>query len=291
MKYLNKYEMFNEAVNFFEKGKFWLINGKKVKVVGSIPQNPQVLKFQEVDETGKPVGKPFVGKKGEVKGWKQTKTEESPKGKFKVGDKAYYKNRVVIGYENSKLKNDTEVEIVEIKGNKAKIKNSATPDGSFPKDFIIWNKFSDKWDNFVELDRLKTLEEIKDELKSNKSSEVVEKPVESTDEIKPEVKNRYKELLTTWKENQKKLGKNESPGEGTRARLMKQAQSEINFDETKDVDVDLKKLKKTTAYDAVDRLSSLVKGQKVKKPENVIKYLDFIKSKINAGNVAKPSLN
>ena len=126
---------------------------------------------------------------------------------------------------------------------------------------------------------------------TNKESEASPAGAAEEKEANPAVDKRYKELVATWKENQKKLGKNESPGEGTRARLMKQAQSEINFDETKDVEVDIKKLKKTTAYDAVDRLRSLVKGQKVKKPENVLKYLDFIKSKINSGNVAKPSLN
>jgi hypothetical protein len=106
-----------------------------------------------------------------------------------------------------------------------------------------------------------------------------------------EVKAKYKELLSSWKENQKKLGKNYSPGEGTRKRLMNQAKSELNFDETTDIDKDIQSLKKTTAYDAVERLSNLVKGQKLKKPENVLKYLDFIKSKINSALLKKPSLN
>ena len=147
-----------------------------------------------------------------------------------------------------------------------------------------------------EIEKLKTgkTDNSKNDQSTDNKEEASKEEVKAGSENKesnPAVDKRYKELLTTWKENQKKLGKNETPGQGTRARLMKQAQSELNFDETKDIEVDLKKLKKTTAYDAVDRLSSLVKGQKVSKPENVLKYLDFIKSKVNSGNVAKPSLN
>ena len=39
---------------------------------------------------------------------------------------------------------------------------------------------------------------------------------ESVDDI-------YKELIKNWKQEQKKSGKNTSPGQGTRNRLMKQA--------------------------------------------------------------------
>lgn len=38
-----------------------------------------------------------------------------------------------------------------------------------------------------------------------------------------EVKNKYKELLSKWKEEQKKSGKNTNPGEGTRKKLKRQA--------------------------------------------------------------------
>jgi dsDNA-binding SOS-regulon protein len=38
-----------------------------------------------------------------------------------------------------------------------------------------------------------------------------------------EVKNKYKELLSKWKEEQKKSGKNTNPGEGTRKSLKRQA--------------------------------------------------------------------
>lgn len=44
---------------------------------------------------------------------------------------------------------------------------------------------------------------------------------------KPDVQTRYKELLAAWKDEQKKLGKNANPGQGTRTRLMKQAESEV----------------------------------------------------------------
>jgi hypothetical protein len=45
------------------------------------------------------------------------------------------------------------------------------------------------------------------------------------------VEDIYKELITNWKQEQKKLGKNIKPGQGTRNRLMKQAK--IKFSETK----------------------------------------------------------
>jgi len=65
-------------------------------------------------------------------------------------------------------------------------------------------------------------------------SELNNKPVnkestKSSDTKDPQV--RYKELLSEWKESQKKLGKNTSPGQGTRARLMKQAKSELGIKE------------------------------------------------------------
>ena len=54
----------------------------------------------------------------------------------------------------------------------------------------------------------------------------LEMPKKSDSQKPNSVETRYKELLIQWKENQKKLGKNTSPGQGTRARLMKQAQTE-----------------------------------------------------------------
>ena len=271
MKYINEYEFFTEAVNFFEKNKFWSINGKKVKVVGSIPQNQQVLKLQEVDESGKPIGKMFVGKKGDIKGWKQTKSEETTKDKFKVGEEAHYK----IGT------NSYTVRVKKILPNeKIEIEHEYKDGPDIP--------------NVVDLSELMNKSDMEEKdlemSKSSASEKEPEKPTEES-EVKPEVKDRYKELVTAWKVQQKKLGKNDSPGQGTRTRLMKQAESELNFDETNDIEGDLKNLKRTTAYDAVDRLSNLLKAQKVKKPENVLKYLDFIKSKLNTGNVTKPSLN
>ena len=207
----------NEAVNFFEKGKFWTVNGKKVRAVGSIPQNPQVLRFQEVDEENKPVGKPFVAKKGDVKGYKPTTTKPT--------------------------------------------KNKPTED--------------------------KPTETKPEETTSQKE----EVPVESGVEVNPQIQQRYKEIVQKWKEEQKRLGKNVSPGEGTRKRLLKQAESEVNFDEGSDVDSDIKSLSKRPAYDAVDRLSNLIRAKKVKSPNNVLKYLDFIKGKIQTGNVSQISMN
>ena len=83
----------------------------------------------------------------------------------------------------------------------------------------------------------KILKKINDESEgSNTPKEVVNtisKPVSKENSVSkttdPQV--RYKELLSEWKESQKKLGKNTSPGQGTRARLMKQAKSELGIKE------------------------------------------------------------
>ena len=213
-----------EAINFFEKGKFWILNGKKCKVVGSIPQNSKVLKLQEVDELGKPIGKIFVGNKGEVKSWKETKMKNS---------------------NDNSLKDKEDIQ----KENPSSIKGEPSMQEEVPV--------------------------IADE----------------KEESNPAVDKRYKELVLQWKESQKKLGKNTNPGEGTRIRLLKQAQSEINFDETKDIESDIKSLSKRPAYDAVDRVSSLIKSDKIKSTKNVVKYLDFIKTKMQSGNVSPISMN
>ncbi len=110
-------------------------------------------------------------------------------------------------------------------------------------------------------------------------------------EKSPEIENRYKELISIWRETQKRLGKNTSPGEGTRNRLLKQAESEINFDETTDVDKDLNNLKRRPSYEVVDRLTSLIKSKKVKDLKNIVRYLDFTKSKMNAGDSIRMNPN
>lgn len=61
---------------------------------------------------------------------------------------------------------------------------------------------------------------------SDKEKETITKPV-STD-TKSTIDSKYQELVTKWKEEQKKLGKNTNPGEGTRERLMKQAQTIVS---------------------------------------------------------------
>ena len=86
----------------------------------------------------------------------------------------------------------------------------------------------------------KILKKINDESEgSNTPKEVVNtisKPVSKENSVSkttdPQV--RYKELLSEWKESQKKLGKNTSPGQGTRARLMKQVKSELGIKENKE---------------------------------------------------------
>jgi hypothetical protein len=217
MQYLFRYEdLLLEKVDFFEKGKFWSVNGKKVRAVGSIPQNPQVLKLQEVDAAGKPIGKPFVGKKGDIKGYKAPAAAPSP-----------------------------------AKEEEAEQDPSAQAAAQEP-------------------------------------AAVEAAPQQAAD---PKVAARYKELLAQWKAAQKAAGKNSAAGEGTRKRLMNQAASEASFDETTDVDKDLAKLKKRPSYDVADRLSGLLKSGKVKKPENVLKYVDFLKAKISSGDSTRMSLN
>lgn len=221
MQYLFRYEdMVSEKVDFFEKGKFWSVNGKKVRAVGTIPQNPQVLKLQEVDAAGKPIGKPFVGKKGDIKGYKDPAPAPAP----------------------GKPEDPAEDPAAQ-----------AGSEGQAPA-------------------------EVAAEAAPQKAAD-------------PKAAARYKELLAQWKAAQKAAGKNSSAGEGTRKRLMDQALSEVSFDETTDVDKDLAKLKKRPSYDVADRLSSLLKSGKVKKPENVLKYVDFLKSKMSSGDSTKMSLN
>lgn len=57
---------------------------------------------------------------------------------------------------------------------------------------------------------------------SDKEKETITKT-----DAKPTVDSKYQELVAKWKEEQKKLGKNVNPGEGTRERLMKQAEAVV----------------------------------------------------------------
>lgn len=72
----------------------------------------------------------------------------------------------------------------------------------------------------------KTLEKMKMEMKSKPSIEEKPQIVSKEKPIENVVQTKYKKLLQDWKENQRKLGKNTSPGQGTRARLMKMAQQQ-----------------------------------------------------------------
>ena len=73
-------------------------------------------------------------------------------------------------------------------------------------------------------------EKILGKMKSDPNNKPVNtESTKSSDTKDPQV--RYKELLSEWKESQKKLGKNTSPGQGTRARLMKQSKSELEIKE------------------------------------------------------------
>jgi hypothetical protein len=221
MQHLFRFEdMVSEKVDFFEKGKFWSINGKKVRVVGSIPQNTQVLKVLEVDDTGKPVGKPFVVKKGNIKGYKP--------------------------------------------GKQAAPVNTAVED---------------------------TLATEPGEENTQTQAEPEEAGVVQQTQVDPKIVARYKELLTQWKQQQKVAGKNFVAGEGTRKRLMNLAKSEVEFDESTDVDKDIASLKKRPSYDVLDRLGNLVKSGKVKNPGNVLKYVDFLKVKMTSGDSNKMSMN
>jgi hypothetical protein len=72
----------------------------------------------------------------------------------------------------------------------------------------------------------KTLDRMKMEMKSKPSTEEKPQIVSKEKPIENVVQTKYKKLLQDWKENQRKLGKNTSPGQGTRARLMKMAQQQ-----------------------------------------------------------------
>ena len=64
---------------------------------------------------------------------------------------------------------------------------------------------------------LSLLEKYQNQPKDSKDKSVVNKDPQT----------RYKELLAEWKDNQKKLGKNTTPGQGTRTRLMRQAKEGV----------------------------------------------------------------
>jgi len=276
-------DFINEAVNFFEKGKFWSYEGKKVKVITSIPQNKQVLKVQEVDEDGKPVGKEFVASKKRMQEYTQnlfsdiSEKDISKKKKWAADGK---KVIVIAGAPGDK--------------EKAKVQEVDDNNKIVGEPFIVSKKDVKTWEFFQKKQGGKPTTTSKTESKPEASKEEITKPelsgekktdkeaLKSTGVTEPKVDAKYKELVAKWKESQKKLGKNTSPGEGTRARLMKQAQLEAGYDETK-ADADIASLKKGTAYDAVDRLTTLVKDKKVKSPDTVLKYLDFIKKKIGSG--------
>lgn len=348
MNHIDNFNLFiKEGVNFFEKGKFWTINGKKVKVVSNIPQNPQVLKIQEVDKDGNPIGGVFVGKKGDIKGFKETiqpketgnfelsveekqenqkSLEEIKKTKPSLNNLNGHFSRITAFrstliselylklskyYKQNKLEeaDSALMNILKIETELGRlISTSMNPSD---KDADLWNRVhgadpfkeatenmrislckvaKEKYGKLIE-DKLSIVDSEINKLKVEKTTEPESEKKSTGSETNTDVNNRYKELIQSWKENQKKNGKNPSPGEGTRKRLMKQAESEVNFDETTDVDADLKSLKNRPAFDAVDRISSLIKAKKIKNTNNILRYLDFTKSKIETGNVSRISPN
>ena len=288
------FELFiNESVNFFEKGKFWSLNGKKVRVVGSIKQNPQVLKFQAVDDSGKPVGSEFVGKKGDVKSWKEpvkslqnVPTAQTTKP---IDSKSLDSNsmKIIEKYYNEILKSNTPLSTISfmgyftslsafrsslyenlyetykkvLEGNRKDILeknlknillielrldkmaknagegNTGSKDKLSTKRSTLNNSYGeDKYSKSKKIyeteieNNLSNLEKILGKMNSEFNIKPVNsESTKSSDTKDPQV--RYKELLSDWKESQKKLGKNTSPGQGTRARLMKQAKSELGIKE------------------------------------------------------------
>jgi hypothetical protein len=351
MKHITKFEIFNEGVNFFEKGKLWSIDvkgkTKKVKVVGSIPQNQQVLKLQEIDDSGENLGSVFVGKKSDVKVFKeitqpketgnlelsveekqenQKSLEEIKKTKPTIINISGHFSRIKAfrptlisqlylklskHYKQNKLEEADNVlmNILKIETELGRLISASMKPSN--KDTDLWNRIhgadpftaatenmrislckvaKEKYGKLIE-DKLSIVDSEINKLNVEKTTEPESEKKSTESETNTDVSKRYNELIKSWKENQKKIGKNTSPGEGTRKRLMKQAESEVNFDETTDVDADLKSLKNRPAFDAVDRISSLIRAKKIKNTNNILRYLDFSKSKIETGNVGKISPN
>ena len=74
------------------------------------------------------------------------------------------------------------------------------------------------------LDNIDTFSK-KENINLQKSSDLVD-TITNVSELSEKHKNIYKELIEKWKAEQKALGKNTRPGQGTRNRLMRQAVQE-----------------------------------------------------------------
>ena len=293
MKYINEYEFFTEAVNFFEKGKSWSYDGKKVIVIGSIPQNKQVVKVSEVDEDGKKIGKELVVKRDKLRDYVQNLFSDSGEKDISKKKKWEINGKKVIVISGAPKDSD-----------KVVVQEVDTNDKIVGEKFIVSKKEIRTWEFYQKKNPTKSTtpdsktsdQEVKTETdqsgdnkqkKSNTKSQVG-----TSDDVlnDPKIKAKYDELVAKFKESQKKLGKNESPGQGTLNRLKKQAALDVGYDETK-AETDIASMKRSTANDVVDRLTTLIKDKKVKSNDTVLKYLDFIKSKLNTRGVLKPSLN
>ena len=290
MKYINEYEFFTEAVNFFEKGKSWSYDGKKVIVIGSIQQNKQVLKVSEVDEDGKKIGKELVVKRDKLRDYVQNLFSDSGEKDISKKKKWEVNGKKVIVISGAPKDND-----------KVVVQEVDTNDKIVGEKFIVSKKEIRTWEFYQKKNPAKsTIPDSKTsdqevETKTDQSGENKQKNSNTKSQVgnsdtDPKIKAKYDELLAKFKESQKKLGKNESPGEGTRNRLKRQAALDVGYDETK-AEADIASMKRATAYDVVDRLTTLIKDKKVKSTNTVLKYLEFINKKMSTGNVLKPSLN
>lgn len=79
------------------------------------------------------------------------------------------------------------------------------------------------WDGEYQYEEaIKSIEEFE-------KNKISVKPKDSKDKsvVNKDPQTRYKELLAEWKDSQKKLGKNTTPGQGTRTRLMRQAKEGV----------------------------------------------------------------
>jgi len=106
---------------------------------------------------------------------------------------------------------------------------------------------------------------------------IAEKPTGSD---KEKVNQKYNQLLGSWKKAQQAAGKNTNPGEGTRKRLMSEAEASQKTDKTPQTtgqSPDVSKISKSE----VDGVYNLLKSKKDQKdnPE-VIKLLNDIETKI-----------
>jgi len=107
-------------------------------------------------------------------------------------------------------------------GKRDKLSNK-TKSNQIPKVQDVYSNAYKKNPEFID----KCIEEFKKIIVKISSSLNSTNTKSDTNSKPTDVQTRYKQLISQWKEQQKKLGKNTNPGEGTRKRIFKQAENEV----------------------------------------------------------------